>query len=71
MVAHPVLLTMSTPTDSAIIKSENDQLKENLLAMGKRIETIETMMLALSTNPKEKLVKLDKINIDEVQKTIQ
>ncbi len=47
------------------IRAENDQLKE-------RLDSLEEMFLALSTYlTSEKLVKLEKINIDKVQKTIQ
>ncbi len=54
--------------DNIALRVEKDaeiaQLKE-------RLETLETMMLALSTNPKETLVKLGKLNLDRVQKAIQ
>ncbi len=45
---------------------------EPLLAMGARLDTLETMFLAVSTTlPNEKLAKLDEINSDEAQKNIQ
>ncbi len=54
------------------VKSENEQLKGKLLSMGTRLDTIETMFIAISTNlPKEKLVKLDQLNSDEVLKSVQ
>ncbi len=53
------------------LKAENDNLRETLTAMADRQKSIEDMLLALSTNlSEEKLVKLDQINIDEVQKAI-
>ena len=52
------------------LKAENEQLRETLTARGSRLNALETMMLALSTNPNEKLVKLNQLNLDEVQKTI-
>jgi hypothetical protein len=56
----------------ATLKTENKQLRETLTAMADRQEAIEDMLLALSTSlPKEKLVKLDHVILDEVQKTIQ
>lgn len=58
-------------SENESVKVENGQLKENLLSMGTRLDALETMMLALSTNPKEKLVNLDQLNSDEVRKTIQ
>ena len=54
------------------VKSENEQLKENLLALADRQDALEAMILALSTNfQREKLVKLDQVKLSKVQKTIQ
>ncbi len=54
------------------LKAENDKLKETLTAMADRQKSIEDMLLALSATPaKEKLVKLENINIDKALKAIQ
>ncbi len=42
------------------VKSENKELKENLLAMGTWLEALDTMILAVSNNfHNEKLAKVD------------
>ncbi len=54
------------------VKAENEQLREKLTALADRQEAIEDMFLAISTNlSKDKLVKFDQAELDEVQKTIQ
>jgi hypothetical protein len=58
--------------ENETVKSENEQLREKLTALTDRQEALENMFLAISTTlTKEKLVKLDQLNSDEVQKTIQ
>ncbi len=59
-------------SDNENAKVENKELKETLTTMADRQKSIEDMLLALAATPsKEKLAKLDKINMDGVQKTIQ
>jgi hypothetical protein len=59
-------------TENKAVMSENKDLKEDLLAMGERLDTLEDMYLAISTTfSKEKLVKYNQAGLDEVQKTIQ
>ncbi len=54
------------------VKVENKLLKEKFAALTDRQDALEAMFLTVSsTLPKEKLAKLNEINIDEVQKTIQ
>ncbi len=54
------------------LKAENEQLKETASTLVARQNALETMFLAISTTlPKEKLVKLDHVILDEAQKTIQ
>ncbi len=70
----PVLVAaiQELKAENDTIKMEIEQLKENLLAMNERQSAVEDMLFALSTAySKEKLVKLDKINSDQVQKTTQ
>ena len=58
--------------DNAALKAENKQLKDTLTVLAARQETFEDMFLAISTNlPKEKLVKYDHAELDEVQKSVQ
>ncbi len=65
-------LKSAKDAEIATLKAENKQLRETLTAMADRQKSIEDMLFALSaTTSKEKLVKLDQVNIDEVQKTIQ
>ncbi len=55
-----------------IVKTENEQLREKLTALADRQVALETMFLTVSTNlTNEKLVNLDQLNSDMVQKTIQ
>ncbi len=59
-------------TENKIFKSENEQLRETIATLVARQETIDAMLLAVSTNlTKEKLVKLGRLNLDEVQKSVQ
>ncbi len=54
------------------VKDENEELKRKLITMESRLDDLEAMYLAISTTlPKEKLVKLDRAILDEVQKTTQ
>ncbi len=54
------------------VKVENEELKGKFISMESRLDDLEAMYLAISTTlPKEKLVKLDHVILDEVQKTIQ
>ncbi len=56
----------------AYIEKLKEEVKAENVAQGARLDTIEDMLLALSATPsKEKLVKLDQFNSDEVQKAIQ
>ncbi len=54
------------------VKDENSHLREKLMALVDRQEAIEDMFLAISINlSKDKLVKYDNAELDEVQKSIQ
>ncbi|MEE9594194.1 MAG: hypothetical protein V3V92_02230 [Candidatus Hydrothermarchaeales archaeon] len=54
------LYVIQLKDENEAVMSENKDLKEDLLAMGERLKTLEDMFLAVSTSfPKEKLVKLD------------
>ena len=53
------------------VKVENEELKGKFISMESRLDDLEEMCLAISTLPKEKLVKQDHVILDEVQKTIQ
>jgi hypothetical protein len=49
--------------------AENSQLKQELLAIKDRQNSIEDMLLAISTDlPKEKMVSIEQILSDEAQK---
>lgn len=39
--------------------------------MESRLDSLDTMFLVVSNLPKEKLVMLDQVKLDEVQKTVQ
>lgn len=53
------------------LKAKNNQLSETLTTLTNRQDAIEDMLLALTTSPKEKLVKHNQAGLDGVQKTIQ
>ncbi|MHC4321982.1 MAG: tail fiber domain-containing protein [Planctomycetota bacterium] len=54
------------------LKAENEQLKGKLMAMESRLDDLENMFLAISTIlPKQKLVKLEQVKLDGLQKTVQ
>ncbi len=54
------------------VKVENEELKGKFISMESRLDDLEAMYLAISTTlPKEKLVKLEHVISDEVQKTMQ
>ena len=61
----PIMWTMlnaikELKAENDIVKSENSQLKEKIVALSDRQSAIEDMLIALSTDlPKEKLVKLN------------
>jgi hypothetical protein len=56
----------------ATLKTENKQLRGTLTTLVDRQDILEKMYLAISTTlPKEKLAKLNNVELDEVQNTVQ
>ena len=53
------------------LKTENVQLRGTLTTLADRQNALESMFLAISSFPKEKLVKYNQTGLDEAQKTIQ
>jgi len=66
-----IALKAEKDAEIAALKIENEQLKETLTAMAGRQKSIEDMLLALSAQPKEKLVTLNQAGLDEEQKIVQ
>ncbi len=72
LVSVLIEATRELKAENETIKSENEQLKGKLIAVESRLDDLEGLYLAISTVlTKEKLVKYNQAELDEVQKTIQ